>query len=334
MVNFPRNALIAFAIMALLTFPPIALSAAGLDQALPQNTEVILWLRPQLISDDAQFSNLLSQSQLVGHYLDLLDISLKQVEYAAMFMPYDPAWMDNASHGAYDNLPAPAAMIIKGAFDPSAKYRQVKSSGWREDKHANKKLLWWSTGETYLRNATGREYLAKLGNDRLLIAGSEDSMKGVLDVVGDKMTGIESMGVFQDISLAFFENDQVMASAFIKVNEDLRQMIKDDIGEQQSAMIRTAIGYVDNVDETALSIIRGSGNYLLEGYLGMDSGNNAMVVTSVLQAGGSLAGLLPRNAPGHAALENLTVTRTERIVKVQSFMAHAQLNDLLGSSVR
>ncbi|OGC90795.1 MAG: hypothetical protein A2W25_12730 [candidate division Zixibacteria bacterium RBG_16_53_22] len=330
MPTVTRYPLTAFATIALLIFSSIAPSAAELDLPFPLNTEIVFWLRPQLISNDANLTNLFAQSKLVRHYLDLIGLSTNHVDYAAVFMPHDQVWMTRITNGAIENLPASAAMIIKGAFDPAAKYKHVKSSGWREEKYANKKLLWWSTGVAYLKQASGGECMARLGNDKLLIAGSEESLKGVLDVAGDKTTGIESMGVMQDISSGFFENDLAMSAAFIKVTDDFRQMVKAGIGEQQSAMIRTAIGYVDNVDEMAISVINGPGNYLFDAYLGMDSGNNAIIVTSVLQAGGGMAGLLPEDAPGRATLENLTATRSGRIVKVQSRMPHDQLYQLLG----
>ncbi len=334
MLIFVRNLLIALGIVALLLFSAISLNAAQLDLPMPRGTEVVLLIRPELLSSEIQLMDWVSQSQAVGHYLELMGVTFDQVEYAAIFMPYDPAWLDRVDKRAANTLPPTGAMIIKGKFDLSAKYKEIKSSGWKEEKYASRKLLWWSTGETYLDNPSGQECLAMLANDRLLIAGSTESMKGVLDVAGAKAPGVESMGVFPSISQDFFENNLAMASVFVKVTDDLRQKIKTDVGGQQSAMIKSAISYVDNTQEAALSVIQGTGNYLLDGYLGMDSGNNAMVVTSVLQASGGLASLLPRDNPGRDIVESLAVTRTERIIRLQSNLTHERFAQLLASGGR
>jgi hypothetical protein len=325
-----RNSIFAIGIITLSILSPTVLDAAELDLPFPQNTEVILWVRPELVSGDAQLKDILSQSRTVGYYLDILNLSMEQVEYAVIFMPYDPSWLNKVSKGAVKNLPTSGAIVIKSKIDPAAKYREMKSSGWREEKHVNKKLLWWSTGETYLINKSGNECLAKLGDDRFIISGSTESMKLVLDVAGNKAPGIESIGVFEEISMNFFENNLTVASAFIKITDSLRKEIKANAGEPQSAIFRMAVGYIDNAQEVALSVKKSAQSYLLDGYIGMDSGNNAIVVTGVLQAGGSLAGLMEQDNPGRELLENLSVTRNERIIELRTHIPEARLVELFG----
>jgi hypothetical protein len=271
---------------------------------------------------------------MMSQYLDLLNLSIEQIDYAAIFMPYDPAWMNRFTQGYINTLPSDGAMIIQGKFDPESKYGELKSGKWKESKYVNKKVLWWSTGENFLRNPAGQECLARLGDDKLLVSGSEDLIKGVLDVAGHKSAGLESMGVFNDIYHDFFENDHTMASVFVKASEKLRENIRRNAGDAGSALVSTAMQYIENVHEAALSVSMGAEYYSLDGYLGMDSGNNAMIIAAALQVGGGLAGMLADNNPHRKILESLTVTRSERNLRLHSRMSKRQLRELMSSGSR
>jgi len=327
-----KNPTIAKLTVLLILLSLVGAGAGEFDPPFPRDTEIIFWSRPDLIASDLELGSAVTHSQFVNYYLSLLKLSIGDVDFAAIFMPYDQEWLDKSSTGKATTLPPNGSLIIKGKFDPLNKYKALKAAGWDEDKYTNKKLLWWSIGENYLKSPSSAECVTQLGVDMLLISGSQRTLKGVLDVAGNKAPGIEQLPVFTDISRDFMANDLTLAGFFVKANSQIRQKIHANMGDSPSPMVKTALQYVDNVQESALSIVRAGNNYLLDGYLGMNSGNNAMVVASVLQLGGSLASLLPEDDPNRETLQNLTISRNERTIKLHSQMTKAQLRGLFNNS--
>jgi len=308
--------------------------AAEIDFSFPQNTELILLVRPNLPSHQDNLGALLSQNRIVAHYRNMLELTATQVEYAAIFMPYDPAWLDNATSGAAETVPDNGAIILKGAFSSQNKYKSLKSKGWKERKHANKTLLWWSTGETYLESATGGDCFAKLGEDKILMASSEESIKSVLDVIGGKEPEMESMGTFQEMTAGFLDTPRSPFGLFVRATEKLRQKIKSEIEKSQSSTVKSAAQYVDNVQEASIYVIDGTENLQFNGFLGMNSGNSALIITSVLQAGAGMAGFLQEDNPLYQLADNLTIARNAQIVSVRTLISRKHAEELLENGRR
>ncbi len=317
------------AIMAAVILMSVSATAQETAIPIPQGSDVVIWMRGDQVASDPDLKASVLRNRAVGRYLDLLNLALEQIDYAVLFSPFDRTWIAGGRRAASDKLPSGGAMIVAGNFDPKNKYESFKSKGWLKQDYSNKKLLWWSTGESYYRNPKGGECVGYLPGGRLVVTGSEAIMKELLDVSGKKKEGLASEGTYQRLGVDFFASPQTVMSAFVNVTAEMRSMIKADTVNLNSAAARNAIEYIDHLKESGLTAVKEGSMFMVNGYLGMDNQNNALVVASLLQIGGGLANLLPQGDPNRALLSNLTVSRQERTVTVQTPLNRQQLVNLI-----
>jgi hypothetical protein len=201
--------------------------------------------------------------------------------------------------------------------------------GWLKKNYSNKKLLWWSTGDSYYCNPQGGECVGYLAGDRLIVSGSEQIMKNILDVAGNKQDGMLPTNLFQSVSNDFFSDKQIVISAFANVTDQMRNSIKADTINIHSSTAKSALEYIDPLKEVGFSASGIGNGVLLKGNLGMDSQNNALVVSSLIQIGGGLANVLPQGDPNREILSSLVTSRQERIVNIQADLTRQQFLSLI-----
>jgi len=294
---------------------------------IPQKAEIIIWLNGARLAADSDLKNALLGSQAIDRYLNLVSLSIGEIDYAVLFMPFSKSLI--SSRGTIDRLPANAALVMKSNGDWKTIYKSFKSRGWKESDYSNKKVLWWSTGETFFREPKSGECVALLQDGTLAFAGSDAFMKELLDVSGGKQPGLPVSGAFQIVNDAFFSNSQATLGFYSQSTNEMRFLIKADTSVIRSEAARAALEYVDHVSEAGALAVKSGDSYQLNGLVGMDSDNNALVVSSLLQLGGGLANLLPKDDPNRSALSNMTVTRDGHIVRLSTAMTKRQIIGLI-----
>jgi hypothetical protein len=319
--------LILLALTSMLAYPALAQQAT--EPPIPSGTEIVIWLRASQVAQDPALKSALLDNNAVGNYLTLMDLNLDQIDRVVMFMPFDKAWVNGTRLLLPNSLPKNAAMIINGNFEGGNQFRGLKSKGWKEQKYSNKKLLWWSTGSNYYVDPQSGRSVSPLPGGAILAGGSEEIVKRVLDVTGGKTEGIQNNITYQRLSQDFGGDNTKLFSAYVLVTPEMRNLIKADTIAIRSSTGRAAIGYIDYLDEAGVSASKSSNGYVINGYLGMDSESNSLVVSSIFQIGGGLASFLPPNDPNRSALENLNVDRNGKLVILQSNLTQQQLLGLL-----
>lgn len=319
---------IVFLTVGIAIFLWVSVIAAESDLPLPEGTEIVMFFRPSAASNP-DLESKVGEIKVLNYYLSLVDIGLEQVDQAIIFMPYDRNWIDNVTRGKLQNIPSNGGIIIRGKFDSAAKLKSLKSSLWQEKQYANKKILWWSTGEKYLLNSKTSESVALLRGKDLLISGSEDAMKNVLDVAGDKKKGLAADGVYQRLAGQFQGNNQTAIGIFTVATETMRQQLRDEIDTSHYPILNTLLGYSDRLKQIGFSMRNAGSDVLLDSFLGMDSDNTAMVLSGVLQVGGGLANYIPANNPNRAILANLQVNREGNVVIGQSRLTGPEFKAIL-----
>jgi hypothetical protein len=323
------------AIILALLILPFCLSgylyAASDNIPIPQNTDVVIWLKSSQIASDPSLKSLLLENQAVNNYLSLLNLSLDQVDYIVLFSPFDKTWATGGGHQNKPSLPQNGAVILSGKFDSKNKYGGLKSKGWKVIDYSNKKLLWWSVGGGYYIDPKGNGCISLLPGGRLLMTGSEGVMREILDVSGGKKQGMTLTETYQNQSDSFFTNNSILISAYANVTSEMRQTILADTSYIRSSTARAAMEYINHIKELGISTSRAGHDYFLEGNLGMDSDNNALIVSSLLQIGGGLASLLPPDDPNRELLSSLAVSRVGNVVTLQARMTGNQLIGLIKS---
>jgi hypothetical protein len=296
---------------------------------IPSGAQIVLWMRANQVAQDPDLRATLLNNNAVARYIGLLNMDLAQIDRVVLFMPFDKAWINNNRLVIPQTLPQSGALIVTGSFNAKSKYQEFKSNGWKEIDYSNKKLLWWSTGTKFLSNPKGAECVGQLPDGSLAVGGSQQIMRGILDVAGGKAQGLQATDVSNQLSQDFASDNSKLASLYISVTPEMRSVIKADTIAIKSSTGRAAIDYVDHLDEFGLAMRMSAGSFLASGYLGMDSESNSLIVASIFQIGGGLASLLPPNDPNRAALESLDVSRSGKTVILQSNMTKQQLLGLM-----
>jgi hypothetical protein len=300
---------------------------------IPASEQIVVWMRVSQVSQDRYLSGLLLQNNVVSDYLKLLKLDPSKIERLTFMMPFDKDWF-NGQQGGYipSALPKNGAFVIAGDFDLKAEFRNIKSKGWKEQSYSNKKVLWWSTGTNYYRNPRSGQCLGQISGEGLVVAGSVECMRNILDVAGGKLPGLPDNSAYDLIYQDFTSDSSRLGSMFIQVTPDMRALIKDEAAAAKSLAARTAFSYVDNLNESGLSIARRGDGFLLYGYLGIDTENNSMIAAGILQLGGGLASLFPPDDPNRNVLENLDISRQGKLVILQTDITGPRLLSLLGRS--
>ncbi len=297
---------------------------------IPGNAQVVLWMRPGQVAQYPDLKTAMLGNNTLSYYLGLMNLDLANIDRLVMFMPFDKSWIKGSKTTAIPRkLPSNGAFIITGNLDNKINLQTIKSKGWKEINYSNKKLLWWSTGAAYLLNPKDGECISQLPGGGLAVGGSEEIIKSILDVAGGKAPGISTYDTFQRLSQDFSTNDSKLANMFILVTPEMRNLVKADTVQIRSSTARAALGYVDYLDEVGLSISPSGNGFLVNGYLGMDSESNALIVSSIFQIGGGLASFLPPNDPNRALLESLNISKQGKTVVLESNMTGPQLSNLL-----
>jgi hypothetical protein len=312
---------------AIAAFPALAQQAAQLP--IPSEAEIVIWMRASQVAQDPNLKGALLDNNAVGNCLKQVGLDMDQIDLVVMFMPFEKSWINGNHLFLPQSLPKNAAIIINGSFDNAVKLRSFKTIGWREEKYSNKKLLWWSTGSSYYIDPKSGQSASQLPGGGLLIGGSEEIVKSVLDVTGGKAQGFQANATYQHLSQDFSSDNSKLFSAFILVTPEMRDIIKADTVAIKSSTGRAAIGYIDHLDEAGLAATKSGIGYIINGYLGMDSESNSLIISSIFQIGGGLGSFLPPNDPNRGALESLSVSRDGKLVIVQSNLTQQQLLELI-----
>jgi len=294
---------------------------------IPQNCEVIIWLNGATLAADSDLEHALIGNQAIDRYLNLVSMSLGELEYAVLFMPFSKSLVKGRA--SLGRLPADCGLVMKSFGDWKTIYKSFKTRGWKESDYSNKKVLWWSTGESYFSDPKTGECVALLQNGALAFAGSESFMRQVLDVSGGKLQGLAISGTYQIVNDAFFSQARSSIGFYAKANREMRAVILADTSAINSETAKAALEYIDHVSELGINSFKSADNYQLNGLLGMDSDNNALIVSSLLQLGGGMANLLPKDDPNRSSLSNMTVDRDGHIVKLTTSMTKKQIISLI-----
>ena len=304
---------------------------------VPQETLVVFWVRPSQVANDPQLKALTSDLAIIFRNLQTIGLSPENVDEAVLFAPFNMGWMDGSGGGFPRSLSSDGGLILKGKFNADSKYRDLKSKGWKENQFDKKKVLFWTTGETSLCAPDGNECMAALVGDRLVIGGSPDVVKNVLNVANGKTPGLDSDPFYQGFSEQFMGNSNMAISLFTIVTDQMRAMIKPPTAadDSSSASSRAAIAaitalksYSSHVKELGLSVSTSAGGYQVGGTLAFDDESSAALVSSLLQLGGGLVNFLPPNEPARAVLAGLQISRDGALLNLQSTVTRQQLNDI------
>jgi hypothetical protein len=315
---------------AVLLTSSFALAQQAAVAPIPQNAQIVLWMRAGQAAQNPNLKTMLLENNTVSSYLGLMNLDPGKIDKVIMFMPFDKSWFKGTQAAVIpQNLPPNGAFIITGNFDNKNIFQKFKSGGWKEVNYSNKKLMWWSTGASYLLNPKNGECISLLPGGGLAIGGSENIVKSILDVAGGKTSGIAAYNTFQRLSRDFMADNSKLASMFVLVTPEMRNIVMADTAQIKSSTARAALGYVNYLDEVGFSIAQKGSGFLVDAYLGMDSESNALIVSSIFQIGGGLASFLPANDPNRALLESLNISKQGRIVILESNLTGIQLVNLL-----
>jgi hypothetical protein len=317
-------------LVAVLLTNSLTLAQQAAVAPIPQNAQIVLWMKTDQVAQNPNLKAMLLENNTVSYYLGLMNLDPAKIDKVVMFMPFDKSWFKGTRAAAIpQNLPSNGAFIITGNFDNNNIFRGFKSGGWKEVNYSNKKLMWWSTGASYLLNPKDGECISPLPGGGLAIGGSENIVKSILDVAGGKTSGIAAYNTFQRLSRDFTTDNSRLASMFVLVTPEMRNIVMADTAQIKSSTARAALGYVNYLDEIGLSIAQNGNGFLVDAYLGMDSESNALIVSSILQIGGGLVSFLPANDPNRAWLESLNISKQGKLVILESNLTRLQLTNLL-----
>ncbi|HBC45869.1 MAG TPA: hypothetical protein DEO84_08390 [candidate division Zixibacteria bacterium] len=296
---------------------------------IPAGAQIVFWMNAAQISQDSDLRASVLENSTVGHCLNLLSLDLAEIDRIVLFMPFDKSWVNGTKLIVPQALPKNGAIIITGSFDAKTAYQGFKAKGWKEISYSNKKLLWWSKGTSYYCDPKSGACIAQLPGGGLIAGGSEGATKNVLDVAGGKAQSFAISPTFERLSQDFNFDKTRLLSLYVLITPDMRAIVKSDTSAIKSSTGKAAIGYIDYLEETGLSVARSGNGFGIEGYLGMDSESNSLIVSSIFQIGGGLASLLPPNDPNRSILENLSVSRQGKLVILQSNLTRRQLQNLM-----
>ena len=305
---------------------------------VPQETLVVFWVRPSQVSNDPQLKALTSDFEIIFRNLQTIGLSPENIDEAVLFMPFDLGWMYGSGGGLPRILSSDGGLILKGKFNADSKYRDLKTNGWEENQFDKKRVLFWTTGEKYLCAPDGSEYLAAMAGDRLVIGGSPDIVKNMLNVADGKTPGLDTDPFYQQISSQFIGNSNMAISIFATVTDQMRAMIKPPpaTDDTTSPSYRATIAasnamrsYSNHVEEFGLSISASTGGYQVEGTLAFDGESSAALVSSLLQLTGGLVNFLPPNNPARSVVAGLQVSHDGALLNLQSAVTRQQFNDIL-----
>jgi hypothetical protein len=289
-----------------------------------------------MIIDDPALGRYITNYAPVVAYLSLLGLSMGDIDEAALFAPYDKAWQKDSGQSARSKLPSRAGFIVTGRIDAEARYRSIKAKGWKEERYVNKKVLWWTTGANYIRDPKSGECLAIVGENGVLVGGSDEVMKGVLDVQGGKNQGLTADSLFVTTMRSFLADPEIGASLFVIVTNEIRSVFKSHFMSEQSGsgkqgvdVIAALAEYSGHLEEFGLSIKKSNGDYLLKGSFQLDSADRAMMLAGIIQLASGMSGLLPGNELDRVMLSSLRVSRLGKIVGLESRLTQNQLLDIL-----
>lgn len=294
---------------------------------IPVQTEIVIQARPGLINNDSYLQPLISSQTAVNHYLNLLGLRIEHVSTVVIFTSND-GLPGTTRVENFERLPQTGGFLLTGDFDPKRKLQALRQLGWKEKEHAGKKILWWSTGDTYLISPGGEECVSALPENRLLVTGSEMVMRNVLDISGGKKPGLASQGAFGTIAGLFEQDSLISMAAYVPASAEIRETIKAAVASSPTPSMEKALEYVDHVQNIG-ACFSGSGPYLLDSYFGMDSDNNALIAASILQIGGDLASLLSKKNPAYEVLANMNTTREGSVIRIRSQFSRAQMIELM-----
>jgi hypothetical protein len=316
-------------IFILLCSSAVALAQQTAATPIPAGAQIVLWMRADQIAQDPDLRASVLENSAVGHCLNLLSLDLAQIDRIVLFMPFDKAWVNGTKLFVPQALPKNGAIIITGSFNTKTAYQGFKSKGWKEISYSNKKLLWWSTGTSYYCDPKSGACIGQLPGGGLIAGGSENATKNVLDVAGGKAQGLTNSLAFGRLSQDFNLDNTRLLSLYVLITPEMRAIVKSDTSAIKSSTGKAAIGYIDYLEETGLSVAKAGNGFGIEGYLGMDSESNSLIVSSIIQIGGGLASLLPPNNPNRSILEKLNVSRQDKLVILQSNLTMQQLQNLM-----
>lgn len=326
-------------LFALLLIDSYSIAAPPINSIpVPQDTLIVFWVRPFQVAYDPQLKALTSDFAVIFHNLQTIGLSPENIDEAVLFIPFDMGWMYGSGSGIPRSLSSDGGLILKGKFNADSKYRDLKSSGWQESQFDKKKVLFWTTGEKFLCAPDGSECLAALAGDRIVIGGSPDIVKNMLNVADGKTLGLDSDPFYQQISSQFIGNSNMAISIFATVTDQMRAMIKPPPANDDTtsagyratiAAVNAMRSYSNHVKEFALSISTSTGGYQVEGILAFDGESSAALVSSLLQLTGGLVNFLPPNNPARSVVAGLQVSNDGALLNLQSTVTRRQFDDIL-----
>jgi hypothetical protein len=304
---------------------------------VPQETLVVFWVRPSQVANDPQLKAMTSDLSIIFSNLQTIGLSPEDVDEAVLFTPFDLGWIYGSGGGFPQSLSSDGGLILKGKFNADSKYHDLKSKGWEKSQFDRKRVLFWTTGETFLCAPDGNECVATLAGDRLVIGGSPDVIKKVLNVAYGKTPSLDGDPFYQQISSQFVGNGNMAISLFTIATDQMRAMIKPPPANDDttSASYRATIAainamrsYSNHVKELGLSVSTSAGGYQIDATLAFDGESSAALVSSLLQLSGGLVNFLPANNPARSIVAGLQVSHDGALLNLQSTVTRQQLNDI------
>ena len=304
---------------------------------IPQDTLVVLLVRPAVLANDPQMKTMASNFDVIFQNIKTIGLSSDNVDEAVLFTPFNMGLLYGAGSGFPRSLTAGSGLILKGKFNADSKIRDLKSKGWKESQFDKKRVLFWTTGETYLYSPDGSECLATLTGDRIVIGGSQVVVKDMINAANGKIASLDNDPFYKRISDQFAGSSAMGISLFSIVTDRMRDMIKppstpaDTTGlgsKAAAAAIASLRSYSSHVKELGLSISASGAGYQLGGLFSFDNESSAMLVTSLLQFSGGLISFLPPNDPARAVITGLQVSRDGAVLNLQSPLTRQQFIDM------
>ena len=215
------------AAIILILLAPITILAQD-NLPIPENTNLVILARPQLLSADAAILNLYPGIADISNLSKNFGIEKNKISHIACFFAIDTEGIRKFKAFGFGAINVNDAFIISGDFKAKTVLKKLKSEGWIEKDFPGKKFLWWSTG-TYLENDITGLCITEVIGAGLLAGGSERILTKIMEIKIGKQNGKIKSQLLEK-SISGFENASLQEAAiYLEMTPEIAKAIQDEI---------------------------------------------------------------------------------------------------------
>jgi hypothetical protein len=312
-----------WAILFLFLYDINSAFSQNVELPLPEESNFIILARPALLSENEPLSELFPAITALPQLIIHLGLEPKKITGMTGFFQLDTLGIRKIRTEGFIRPGKNDGYMIVGDFKIKNVFKILKSKGWIEKDFPEKKLLWWSTG-TFLLNENSGIFMTEFGDSKILIGGSEEVLRKMMDIKMQKRPGKIKSHVLDDLITKFNLSGSHEAGLYLEMTPEaltaLKRELQSNINRhrwlgtisQNLNQIKECRAEISSADETS--------HYNFNAL--MSSPNSAAFISGLVNVTkGMLNGLFPENERADELLQNLEASSNESTLNLQSYIS-------------